>query len=180
MGRVMAVLNADMERDAVDRLTLSPGLRVLAVGFGPGVGVFHAANQVGGGTIAGIDPSSVMLAQARRRLMRAGKTADLRLGTASHLPWSDHSFDAVVTVNNIQLWSLPGDLEQVHRVLSPEGRLSVAVHASMLVRHFGATSPQDASQRLARIVTEAGFNVAGSELARSRTGPAIYILAAVA
>jgi hypothetical protein len=34
MGGVMAALNADMERRAVDLLALCPSARLLAVGFG--------------------------------------------------------------------------------------------------------------------------------------------------
>ncbi|MGH2871480.1 MAG: class I SAM-dependent methyltransferase [Solirubrobacteraceae bacterium] len=175
----MAVLNSDMERRAVDRLTLASGARLLAVGFGPGIGVIHATNQISDGIIAGVDPSPVMLAQAQRRVRRAGRTADLRLGAVSQLPWPDRSFDAVVSVNNVQLWHLPEDLHEVHRVLTGEGRLAVAVHASMLARHLGASSPQDASERLATIISDASFVVAGSEVKQARTGPAIYVLAAV-
>jgi arsenite methyltransferase len=99
--------------------------------------------------IAGVDPSPVMLAQAQRRVRHAGRTADLRLETASQPRCPDRSFDAVVSVNNVQLWNLPDDLQEVRRVLTWEARLAVAVHASMLARRLGASSPQDASERLA-------------------------------
>ena len=120
-----------------------------------------------------------MLAQAQRRVARAGRTADLRLGTASRLPWPDRSFDAVVSVNNVQFWNLPEDLREVHRVLTQDGRLAVAVHASMLARHLGASSPQDANERLATIVNDSGFLVSGAEMRRAWSGLAIYMLAAV-
>jgi arsenite methyltransferase len=177
MGRVMAVLNADMERRAVDQLSVSAGTRLLAVGFGPGIGVTYALDRVGDGIVAGVDPSPVMLEQTRRRVKRADKTADLRLGTAAQLPWADHSFDAAVSVNNIQLWDLPGDLRNVHRVLLTEGRLSIAVHASMVRRRLTAATSQEAAEHLAAIVNDSGFTVAQSGMTRARTGPAIYLVA---
>ena len=56
IGRVMAVANAGMERRAVDQLMLGSSARLLAVGFGPGIGVIHGANQVPHGLVAGVDP----------------------------------------------------------------------------------------------------------------------------
>lgn len=179
MGHVMAVLNSDMERRAVDLLTLRSGDQLLAIGFGPGVGVTHAANEIHDRGVAGVDPSPVMLAQAQRRVRRASRTADLRLGTASQLPWPDRSFHAVVSANNVQFWNLPEDLQEVHRVLAAQGRFAIAVHASMLARRLGASSPQDASERLATIVSDAGFLITRSEVEQARTGLAIYVLAAV-
>ena len=82
--------------------------------------------------MAGVDPSQVMLAQARRRNRRAigaGKV-ELQAATASSLPWPDGYFDAAVSVNNIQEWpSLAGALAEIRRVTKPGSRLSIAVHA---------------------------------------------------
>jgi ubiquinone/menaquinone biosynthesis C-methylase UbiE len=175
----MAVLNADMERRAVDQLSVSAGARLLAIGFGPGVGVTYALDRVRDGIVAGVDPSRVMLEQTQRRVKRAGRTADLRLGTAAQLPWADHTFDAAVSVNNIQLWDLPGDLRNVHRILVTEGQLSIAVHASMLGRRLTAATPKDAVEHLAAIVSDSGFAVAQSEMTGARTGRAIYLVAIV-
>ena len=69
-----------------------------------------------------------MLRQAQRRTCEAGGRADLRLGTASRLDWPDATFDAAITVNNVQLWQLPRDLEEIRRVLRPDGLLSITVH----------------------------------------------------
>jgi hypothetical protein len=142
MGRAMALLNGDMERRAVDQLAPSAGMRLLAIGFGSGVGVTYALRRVPDAFVAG-----------------AG------------------GFDAAVTVNNIQCWQLPDDLRSVRRVLVAGGRLSVAVHASMLVSRLAASSPDHARERLAAIVTAGGFAITQSNLTRARSGPAAYITA---
>ena len=124
-GRLMAVVNADMERAAVSALDLEGDERVLEVGFGPGVGIRLLSGRLPRGAVEGIDPSGVMLTQAVRRNRKAvaqGRV-ELRLGTSAHLPWPDGRFDAVVSVNNVQEWpSLGSDLAEVRRVLEEHGQ----------------------------------------------------------
>src|SRR5947209_6334826 len=67
VGLVMAVGNADMERKAIDALGLSGGESVLEIGFGPGIGVRMLTKRVPCGSVAGADPSEVMIGQATRR-----------------------------------------------------------------------------------------------------------------
>lgn len=67
---VMARRNRAAEREAVDVLDPSPGASVLAIGIGPGLGVELLAERLGRGNIAGIDPSEVMVREARRRCRR--------------------------------------------------------------------------------------------------------------
>ena len=66
-GAVMARLNRDMEVAAVDELAPAPGASVLAVGFGPGVGIAELVARLPHGQIAGVDPSATMVAAARQR-----------------------------------------------------------------------------------------------------------------
>lgn len=75
LGQMMAFVNADMERQAVDQLELDGTERVLAVGFGAGVGLVHVARRIGGERAAGIEPSALMLDRARRRLSQNGVSA---------------------------------------------------------------------------------------------------------
>ncbi|MGZ4144938.1 MAG: class I SAM-dependent methyltransferase [Actinomycetota bacterium] len=129
-GEAMSRFNHWIEARAIESLELPPDARVLEIGFGPGVGVRMLTER--GARVAGIDPSQTMLDMASSRNRRAlGEgTVDLRLGTASELPWEDASFDGVLSVNNVHLWSsLGSDLKEVHRVLAPGGRLAIAIYA---------------------------------------------------
>jgi hypothetical protein len=65
----------------------------------------------------------------------------------------------------------------VHRVLVTEGRLSIAVHASMLCRRLAAATPRDAVDHLSAIVIDSGFAVVRSEMTRARTGAASHLVA---
>jgi ubiquinone/menaquinone biosynthesis C-methylase UbiE len=121
-GRVMARRNREVNRWAVDTLAIAPGERVLDVGCGPGVAISLAARP--DTTVAGVDPSDVMVTQARRRNRRAIAAGLVTVdeGAAERLPFPDASFDAVLAVNSLSHWRSRDDgLREVARVLAPGG-----------------------------------------------------------
>jgi len=130
-GALMARLNRDMERAAVDELAPGRDDAVLAVGFGPGVGIAELVARMPGGIVAGIDPSPTMVAQARRRnraAIGAGRVALVRAG-AEAIPWPDGAFRGVVAVNSMQLWDpLDDALCEVARVLAAGGQVVTVTH----------------------------------------------------
>ena len=68
---------------------------------------------------AGIDPSPVALAEAKRR----GMHCDLRLGEGGRLPFDDHAFATVMSNSVVEhIPDIDSTLKEVHRVLRPGGR----------------------------------------------------------
>ncbi len=130
-GAVMARLNRDMEDAAVDELDPAPTDRVLAVGFGPGVGIATLVPRLPAGFVAGIDPSSAMVEQARRRNQAAVNEGRVELAAtgAEAIPWPDATFDGAVAVNSIQLWQpFETSLYEIARVLTPGASLVTVTH----------------------------------------------------
>jgi SAM-dependent methyltransferase len=112
-------------------LEVRPGDAILEVGFGPGVTIGQLAKRLVDGHIAGVDPSTVMLRQARRRNARAiaSGSVELRTTPASALPFADASFDKAASLNSIAFWDdVECALAELGRVLKPGGRM---VHVVM-------------------------------------------------
>ncbi len=131
VGHFLAVANAWMVEVAIPMLKPTAGSRILEIGFGPGVAVRKLCRAVPGVNVCGVDPSEVMLNQALRRnrsAVRRGQ-ADLRLGMASDLPWSDAAFDNVLSLNNAHLWTpIDAAMTECLRVLQPRGRMLIGFH----------------------------------------------------
>jgi len=72
---------------------LDPGWRVLDVGCGPGSLLSELAGRVGAEHVAGADPAAGFVSACVERV----PGADVRLAPAEELPWSDGSFDAVLS-----------------------------------------------------------------------------------
>jgi SAM-dependent methyltransferase len=86
----------------LDLLSPRAGERLLDVGCGTGDHLFlyHAK----GCQVTGIDPSPYMIDIARQKL---GPSADLRVGSAEDIPFSDNEFDIVTLMTSLEFTSNP-------------------------------------------------------------------------
>lgn len=130
-GWIMGRVGVEHNAWAVAHLDVRPDDSVLEIGFGPGVSIKPLAELTTSGYVAGIDPSPVMLRQARRRntgAIRSGRV-ELKQGGVSALPFGDQRFDKVLSVNNVMMWpDLQANLQEVYRVLKPGGLLVIALN----------------------------------------------------
>jgi ubiquinone/menaquinone biosynthesis C-methylase UbiE len=127
-GIIMARTNADFGIMVADLLEIEPTDHVLKVGFGPGAVIQRLAQQLPSASIAGIDPSPEMVAQARARNLPfiQGGRVDLRQGLVESLPFGDNRFDKAWAVNSMQIWpdAIVG-LKEMLRVMKPGGGIAL-------------------------------------------------------
>jgi SAM-dependent methyltransferase len=99
--------------------------RVLDIGCGLGGGLLVAATVLPRARLAGVDPSRRALHAARRRLARAGVTAELHRASGGRLPFADSSFDLVLGIGVANYVGWPEFLREAARVTAPGGLVSL-------------------------------------------------------
>ena len=167
-----------LNQATVELLALHGDERLLEIGFGPGEAARLLTERLPACRVAGVDPSAVMLARARRRnraAVREGRV-DMRLGSAEHLPWPDGSFDAVFAVNTAQLWTpLTAGINEVRRVLAPGGRVVLALHQRCVSRGGESVCGLDLRPQLVDGLSAAGLEVT-TESRAGKGGTAVYVI----
>jgi len=105
-------------RAVADRLVgmygIKPGDRILDVGCGKGFLLYDFTQAAPGVEVRGIDVSAYALAHAKEEV-----ASSLEIGNAVALPYPDHSFDLVVSINtlhNLNLEELHIALREIERV----------------------------------------------------------------
>lgn len=128
---------------ALERMSLTPGTRLLEVGVGTGLSAQMYPASV---RTVGIDLSAPMLEQAQRRLASGGRqSVALCRADASRLPFADHRFDIVFAPYVMNAVPDPiGVAREMQRVCRPGGQI-------VLLNHFRSERPL--MQRVEHIVS---------------------------
>ncbi len=113
--------------DAIQRMGIKPGDRVLEVGVGTGI---NAALYPRDCAVTGIDLSSSMLEKARDRVARKGlRNVRLMQMDAANLKFADDTFDIVYAPYVISVVPDPvGVAREMRRVCRPGGRIVILNH----------------------------------------------------
>ena len=113
----------------VDRVELRGGDSVLDVGCGTGIVARRVASHVDDrANVVGIDVNEGMLDVAGAMAAESRPAIEWQRGDATDLPFPDERFDVVVCQQVLQFVTDPtAALQEMHRVLVPDGRVAVSV-----------------------------------------------------
>ena len=134
---------------AIERMNIQPGERVLEVGVGTGINLALYPREA---TVTGIDFTASMLEKARERAARKG-AAPVRLlqMDAADLKFADDSFDIVYAPYLISVVPDPVKVAQeMSRVCRPGGRI-------IFLNHF--LSPNPLLSRIERLISPATIHI---------------------
>jgi ubiquinone/menaquinone biosynthesis C-methylase UbiE len=166
-GWIMSRRSSNVARNrwAVELLDVQPTDRVIELGCGPGVAIAALATRAIRGLVVGVDHSSVMIRQARRRNRAAVRAGRVRLvhTPVESLSTSDGPFNAALAVNTVGMWPDPtARLRELARLLRPGGRIALVSQP----RCPGATATTSAAAagELAGLLAEAGFERIRTEM----------------
>ena len=109
---------------ARDILSYCAGGSILDIGTGPGWLLVKLHQESPGLRLTGLDASASMVARARKNIAKAGLSGVIEIeeGNVSRMPFSDNSFDMVVSTGSIHHWKDPtAGLNEVYRVLKLGG-----------------------------------------------------------
>jgi phosphatidylethanolamine/phosphatidyl-N-methylethanolamine N-methyltransferase len=122
--------------DAIERMGIRPGDRVLEVGVGTGI---NASLYPSDCSVTGVDFSGPMLEKARKRIARKGvRNVRLLQMDAANMKFADDSFDIVYAPYVISVVPDPVAVtREMHRVCRPGGRIVILNHFRSKAR-FGA------------------------------------------
>lgn len=116
---------ASQAEDFINRLEFKPGMTVLDVACGTGNLAIPAART--GANVTGVDIAPNSVEQARENAKAAGLNVKFDEGDAEALPYSDASFDAVVTMFGAMFAPRPELVaSELKRVCRPGGLIAMA------------------------------------------------------
>ncbi|MGB7068242.1 MAG: class I SAM-dependent methyltransferase [Pyrinomonadaceae bacterium] len=109
----------------VERLDITPGMKVLDVACGSGNLAIAAAKK--GADVTGIDIADNLIEAAQKRAEAEGLQIRLEVGDAEAMPYEDNSFDLVMTMFGAMFAPRPEvTASELIRVCRPGGRVAMA------------------------------------------------------
>jgi ubiquinone/menaquinone biosynthesis C-methylase UbiE len=116
-----AIFQRHYELVARDLLSYCQQGSLLDIGTGPAWLLLKIHQQCPGMRLVGIDSSPAMVAKAGKNV-EASRGIEIKKGNADHIPFSDCSFNIVVSTASIHHWKEPtAGLNEVYRVLKEGG-----------------------------------------------------------
>jgi ubiquinone/menaquinone biosynthesis C-methylase UbiE len=131
---VVSFLGGDTARRVLlDHARIRPQQRILDVGCGTGTLAVLVKRVHPDVDVVGLDPDARALDRARRKAERAGVSVRFDPGYSNELPYAPAAFEHVFSslmLHHLSAQARERTLQEIHRVLAPDGALHVLDFAS--------------------------------------------------
>lgn len=132
----MDFTNANIISRAIESLNINNNERILEIGPGNAAHVWKVLEKASGVNYQGIDISETMIAEAEK-LNEGVANVFFRLTDGKSIPFEEERFDKIFTTNTIYFWEDPdGYIQEIKRVLKPEGLLSIGFIPKRIMEHI--------------------------------------------
>ena len=142
IGKKMNESNKLMNQFAIEKLNPSAGDNILEIGMGNGCFVKEILSTGDNITYTGADFSDLMVNECieTNKQWIEKKRASFIKAEASDLPFDDNTFNKIFTVNTVYFWDdHKSILNEIHRVLRPEGYFFIVYRAKVSMEEFPFT-----------------------------------------
>lgn len=140
-GEHMNRSNRHMNMLAIKALDVNPNDNILEIGMGNGEFVRGIVGVDTSVRYTGFDYSHTMINEATKRNELHIQNGQVKFvfGNADDMPFEDNSFNKAIGVNTIYFWEPSKELRELHRVLSPNGKLVIGIRAKDMMRDSAYT-----------------------------------------
>jgi SAM-dependent methyltransferase len=136
--KAMNIRHYPMTSWGLSHLSIGTEDTILDIGCGGGGTVYKLAKIAVNGKVHGIDLSDESVRVSRitnKQFLQTGRV-EIQQSSVSCLPFSYNMFDLITAVNTHNYWSnLVTDVQEIYRVLKPEGKLIIIGSAYEGGRH---------------------------------------------
>lgn len=142
IGEVMNKGNKLIHHQTIAALDLQKGDKVLEIGMGNGYFIKDILAAQPSVRYEGLDYSEVMLSEAKKinQTFIENEQVHFTPGTADAIPFADHTFSKIFTINTIYFWgNAKKELAEVKRLLQPGGKFIIAIRSKESMHHMPFT-----------------------------------------
>ncbi|WP_020533974.1 class I SAM-dependent methyltransferase [Flexithrix dorotheae] len=139
VGNKMNEGNKIINLQSIEAMDIQDNDEILEIGMGNGFFVKELFNINKTITYSGCDYSEEMVAEAAKlndNLIKQNK-AEFILANGKELPFNDHLFDKILTINTLYFWEDPENyFNEIKRVLKKDGKLTIGIRPRSVMKSY--------------------------------------------
>lgn len=139
VGNKMNEGNKIINLQSIEAMDIQDNDEILEIGMGNGFFVKELFNINKTITYSGCDYSEEMVTEAAKlndNLIKQNKT-EFILANGKELPFNDHLFDKVLTINTLYFWEDPEKyFHEIKRVLKKDGKLTIGIRPRSVMKSY--------------------------------------------